>query len=61
MGQYLADKVFFVGNKYSMANITLYAYTHCAGEGGFNLGACPATREWLTRVGMQAGYVPMVV
>ena len=60
MEQHLADNDFFVGNHYSIADIALYAYTHCAGEGGFDLGDYPAIRSWLARVEQQDRFVKMV-
>ncbi|HVZ02771.1 MAG TPA: glutathione S-transferase family protein [Dongiaceae bacterium] len=43
----------FAGGAYSVADIALYAYTHVAGEGGFDLARYPAVREWLGRVAAQ--------
>jgi glutathione S-transferase len=57
MEQHLAGRTFFVGEAYSIADIALYAYTHVAGEGGFDLGPFPAVRAWLARVAAQAGHV----
>ncbi len=50
---------FFVGEAYSIADIALYAYTHVAHEGGFDLGPFPAVRAWLARVAAEPGHVPM--
>jgi glutathione S-transferase len=50
---------FLVAGRYSIADIALYAYTHVASEGGFDLGRYPAICEWLQRVKDQPGYVPM--
>ena len=47
------------GEHYTLADIALYAYTHVAHEGGFELGAYPAINNWLERVAAQDGYVPM--
>jgi glutathione S-transferase len=55
----LKDSPFFVGGRYSIADIALYAYTHVAHEGGFDLARFPAVRAWLTRVQQQPGYVGM--
>ena len=49
----------FAGDQYSIADIALYAYTHCAGEGGFDLGRFPSIRDWLARVESQPLYIPM--
>ena len=55
----LAKTPFFVGENYSLADIALYAYTHVAGDGDFDLGRFPAIRQWLARVETQPGYVRM--
>ena len=59
MEQHLSRESFFVGGRYSIADIALYAYTHCAGEGGFDLKGYPSIRAWLGRVQSQNNYVPM--
>jgi len=48
---------FLVGGRYSIADIALYAYTHVAHEGGFDLSGYPAIRAWLDRVAGQPGHV----
>ena len=50
---------FFVGDRYTVADVTLYAYTHVAGEGGFDLSGFPAVRAWLERVAAQPDHVPI--
>ena len=55
----LEDSSFFVGGRYSIADIALYAYTHVAHDGGFDLERFPAVRAWLARVQAQPGYVGM--
>ena len=55
----LRDRPFFVADRYTIADIALYAYTHAAGEGGFDLGGYPAIRAWLARVAGQPGHVPI--
>jgi glutathione S-transferase len=57
---HLADREFLVNNRYSIADISLYAYTHVAPEGGFSLDSYPLVRAWLERVRQQPGYVPMI-
>jgi len=57
MEQHLARHAFFVGEDYSIADISLYAYTHVAPEGGFDLAPYPAVRDWMERVVAQAGHV----
>ncbi len=59
MEGYLENEDFFAGGRYSIADTALYAYTHVAGEGGFDLGGFPAVRAWIERVGSQPGYVPI--
>jgi glutathione S-transferase len=53
----LDGRDFLVGGRYSLADIALYAYTHVADEGGFELGRYPAIRAWLARVAAQPGHV----
>ncbi len=52
-------RTWFVGDRYSIADVALYAYTHVAGEGGFDLAAYPAVRAWLDRVRSQPNYIPI--
>jgi glutathione S-transferase len=59
MEQHLANRCFFVGNEYSIADIALYAYTHVAHEGGFDLERFTSLRAWLERVRGQSGHVPL--
>ena len=56
MDEHLAGRTFFVGDHPSLADIALYAYTHVAGEGGFDLAAYPAVTAWLKRVAAEPGY-----
>jgi glutathione S-transferase len=55
----LGGREFLVGNRYSLADISLYAYTHVAHEGDFDLEGYPAIREWLERVAAQPGHIPI--
>ena len=57
MEGHLAQQPFFVGGRYTIADIGLYAYTHVAHEGGFDLAAFPAVRAWLARVAAQPRHV----
>jgi glutathione S-transferase len=57
MESHLAGRQFLVGERGSLADISLYAYTHVAGEGGFDLGRYPAIRAWLARVAAQPGHI----
>jgi glutathione S-transferase len=59
MEKHLAEREFLVGERYSIADIALYAYTHVAEEGGFELERYPAIRTWLDRVAAQPGHVPI--
>ena len=59
MERHLREREFFVGGGPSIADIALYAYTHVAGEGGFELDAYPAIRDWLDRVAAEPGHVPI--
>ena len=59
MEQRLKDHDWLVGDSISVADITLYAYTHVADEGGFDLAGYPAINEWFARIQSQAGYVGM--
>ena len=59
MEQHLRDRTFFVGERYTIADIALYAYTHVAHEGGFDLAELPAVRTWLGRVAGRPGHVPI--
>jgi glutathione S-transferase len=59
MEKRLGEARFFAGSSYSVADIALYAYTHVAEEGGFDLAAYPEVRGWLKRVEDDPGHVPM--
>jgi len=59
MEEHLERNDYFVDGGYSVADISLYAYTHVAGEGGFDLGGYPAILAWLERVSSQPGYIPI--
>ena len=60
MERHLERRPFLVGDRFSIADIALYAYVHVADEGGFELGRYPAVRAWLGRVAGQPGHVPML-
>lgn len=53
MDDHLADRSYLVGDGYSIADILLYAYSHVADEGGFDLGDYPSVQRWLGRVAQQ--------
>jgi glutathione S-transferase len=59
MEQALEGHAFLVAERYSLADVALYAYTHVAPEGGFDLAPYPAIRAWCTRVAAQPGHVPI--
>ena len=60
MEQHLAEHAYFAGDGYSVADIALYAYTHVADEGGFDLSGYPAINAWLGRCREQPGHVPIL-
>ncbi len=60
MESHLADADFLVAGRYTIADIALYAYTHVADQGGFDLDGYPAVRRWLGRVAAQPGFIPML-
>ncbi len=59
MESHLSQREFLVGDGYTIGDIALYAYTHVAGEGEFDLGLRPAIGQWLCRVAAQPGHVPI--
>ena len=59
MEQHLAKAPFFAAGRYTVADVSLYAYTHCARDGGFDLQPYPQVRAWLERVRAQPGHVPL--
>lgn len=59
MESHLSGRQFLVGEAFTIADIALYAYTHVAEEGGFDLEPYPAIRAWLDRVAAQPGHVPI--
>jgi len=56
---HLGGRDWLVGDGLTLADIALYAYTHVAHEGGFELDAYPAIRSWIERVAAQPGHVPI--
>lgn len=57
MEQHLKTHNFFVGEKYTIADIGLYAYTHVAEEGGFALTKFTAILDWLKRIKSQPKHI----
>ena len=59
MERHLDGRTFLVGDRYTVADISLYAYTHKAHEANFSLENYPAIRAWLDRVGAQPGHLTL--
>jgi len=57
MERHLEGREWLVGDSLTLADIALYAYTHVAHEGGFDLSPYPAIGAWLARVGSEPGHV----
>ncbi|MDH4607996.1 glutathione S-transferase family protein [Pseudomonas sp. BN102] len=60
MEKQLQRTPYLVGEHYSIADIALYAYTHVAHEGGFDLSGYPAILAWLDRVASHPRHVAML-
>jgi len=59
MERHLERAPWFTGPDYGVADIALFAYTHCAEDGGFDLSAWPRIAGWLARVRTTPGFLPM--
>jgi glutathione S-transferase len=59
MERRLASADWLAGDAYSVADIALYAYTHVADEGGYDLDAYPGICRWIERVAGEPGHVPL--
>jgi len=59
MEKHLATRHYFAADRYTIADIALYAYTHVAGDGGFDLSRYPAIGAWLKRIEAQPNYIPL--
>ncbi len=57
MDQHLRSRGYLVGDRLTLADLALYAYTHVADEGGFDLAPYPAVLAWLDRVASEPGHV----
>jgi glutathione S-transferase len=57
MDRHLRERSYFVGERLTIADICLYAYTHVADEAGFDLEPLPAVRAWLDRVAAEPGWI----
>lgn len=60
MEQQLSKTPFLLGDALSLADVSLFAYTHVAHEGGFDLSAYPAIRNWINLIRGQKGFIPML-
>jgi glutathione S-transferase len=59
MESHLAGHDYLAAERYTLADIALYAYTHVAHEGGFDMGGYPAIAAWLERVASQPNHIPI--
>lgn len=59
MEQHLKTREFFVGDEHTIADIALFAYTHVARDGGFDMSAYPAINAWIGRMQATAKFVAM--
>jgi glutathione S-transferase len=59
MERHLGSRTWFAGDAMTLADISLYAYTHAAGEGGFELEPYSSVRAWIERVAAEPGHVPI--
>jgi len=59
MEGHLQGKVFFVGNRYTIADLALFTYTHVAEQGGFDLKPFPQIRAWCQRVKATDRFFPL--
>jgi glutathione S-transferase len=60
MEQQLSGNDWLAAGRYTIADIALYAYTHSAAEGGFDLAPYPGIRRWLDGVATQPGHIPQM-
>jgi glutathione S-transferase len=59
MEKRLSNADWLAGDSYSVTDISLYAYTHCAEEGGYDFSAFPGVAAWIKRVASEPGHVPI--
>ena len=57
MEKHLENNTYFVANQYSIADIALYAYTHVAEEGNYDLSGYIQIKEWFKRIENQKNYI----
>ena len=60
LNNHLDSRVFMLGEQFSLTDIALYAYTHVAHEGGFDLSKYPNIKKWLNTVVLQPHFVKML-
>jgi glutathione S-transferase len=60
MERQLSGTDWLAGGRYTIADIALYAYTHTAAEGGFDLAPYPSIMGWLKRVASEPGHIPQM-
>jgi len=60
MERQLQQSAFLTGEQYTIADMSLFAYTHVAEQGGFDLNLYPAIQAWIARVQQQDGFVSML-
>lgn len=59
LNNHLAIRSFMIGEQFSLADIALYAYTHVAHEGGFDMSKYPKIKKWLKKVELQPHFIKM--
>ena len=59
MDTHLRDREWFAAGRYTIADIALYGYTHCAADGGFDLSRYPAVQAWIARVAAQPKHITL--
>jgi glutathione S-transferase len=60
MERHLSSHDYFAGERASIADLALYAHTHVAPEGDFDLDGFPALTDWLGRIAAEPGHVGMM-
>jgi glutathione S-transferase len=60
MNRHLANTQWLAADAFTIADIALYAYTHVAPEGGFDLSKYPGVQQWLKRIERRPGHVPLM-
>jgi glutathione S-transferase len=60
MNQHLAKTQWLAADAFTIADIALYAYTHVAPEGGFDLSKYRAVQQWLQRIESRPGHAPLM-